>query len=69
MTATVQFIDGLNEEISGIKLRNRRNSQTQIVVLSEPSRSLAGGILPVCNSLIGLTMVLGDLMSIRKHLV
>lgn len=33
MAATVQFIDGIDEEIAGIKLRKRRNSDTHIVVL------------------------------------
>ena len=34
MVASVQFIEGLNEEISGISLRQRRNSSVKIVVLS-----------------------------------
>ncbi len=51
MTATIQFIDGINETISGIKLRQRRNSDTQIVVLLfnqlaaiEKGRSLSNNI-------------------------
>lgn len=34
MTVSVQFIQGVNEEISGISLRKRRNSETKIVVLT-----------------------------------
>ncbi len=33
MTTSVQFIDGLDEEISGISLRKRKDSETKIVVL------------------------------------
>ncbi|MGK7901857.1 MAG: photosystem II reaction center protein Psb28 [Hormoscilla sp.] len=34
MTVSVQFIDGLDEEIGGISLRKRRNDKTKIVVLA-----------------------------------
>lgn len=34
MAVSVQFIDGLDEEISGISLRKRRHSGTKIVVLT-----------------------------------
>jgi photosystem II Psb28-2 protein len=33
MTTSVQFVDGLDEEISGISLRKLKHSQTKIVVL------------------------------------
>ena len=33
MTVSVQFIEGLNEEITKVSLRKRRNSDTKIVVL------------------------------------
>lgn len=33
MTTSVQFIDGLDEEISGISLRKTKDSKTKIVVL------------------------------------
>lgn len=33
MTISVQFIEGLNEEITEVSLRKRRNSDTKIVVL------------------------------------
>ncbi|MGB3512014.1 MAG: photosystem II reaction center protein Psb28 [Microcoleaceae cyanobacterium] len=33
MTVSVQFIEGLNEEITGVSLRKRRNSEVKIVVL------------------------------------
>jgi photosystem II Psb28-2 protein len=33
MTISVQFIDGLDEEISGVSLRKRRDSAIKIVVL------------------------------------
>ncbi|WP_019499970.1 photosystem II reaction center protein Psb28 [Pseudanabaena sp. PCC 6802] len=33
MSTSVQFIDGLNEEISSISLRKRRSSNAKIVVL------------------------------------
>lgn len=33
MVTSVQFIEGLNEEISGVSLRKRRDSNTTIVVL------------------------------------
>ena len=33
MTTSVQFIEGLNEEISGISLRKRKNSNAKIFVL------------------------------------
>ncbi len=34
MTVSVQFIDGLDEEISGISLRQRRGSSGKVVVLT-----------------------------------
>ncbi|WP_071518007.1 photosystem II reaction center protein Psb28 [Geitlerinema sp. PCC 9228] len=34
MTATVQFIEGLNETISDVSLRKRKSSDNKIVVLS-----------------------------------
>lgn len=34
MPVSVQFIDGINEELSGISLRRRRDSGTNLVVLS-----------------------------------
>lgn len=34
MAVSVQFIEGVNEEISGISLRKRRNSETKIIVLT-----------------------------------
>ncbi|MBP0030338.1 photosystem II reaction center protein Psb28 [Roseofilum reptotaenium CS-1145] len=34
MTISVEFIEGMSEEISGISLRKRPNSDTKIVVLS-----------------------------------
>jgi photosystem II Psb28-2 protein len=33
MVTSVQFIEGLNEEISGISLRKRRDANTKIIVL------------------------------------
>ena len=34
MTVSVQFIEGLDEEIGGISLRKRQNDETKIVVLT-----------------------------------
>lgn len=34
MTVSVQFIEGLDEEIAGISLRKRQNDETKIVVLT-----------------------------------
>lgn len=34
MAVSIQFIKGLNEEISGVSLRKRRNSGVKIVVLT-----------------------------------
>lgn len=34
MSVSVQFIEGLDEEISNISLRKRRNSETKIIVLT-----------------------------------
>jgi photosystem II Psb28-2 protein len=33
VSATIQFIDGLDEELGGVSLRKRRDSNTKIVVL------------------------------------
>ncbi|NEN91001.1 MAG: photosystem II reaction center protein Psb28, partial [Okeania sp. SIO3H1] len=33
MTVSVEFIEGLNEKITEVSLRKRRNSDTKIVVL------------------------------------
>jgi photosystem II Psb28-2 protein len=44
MPVSVQFIDGINEELSGISLRRRRDSGTNLVVLLfEELEALKGG--------------------------
>lgn len=44
MTVSVQFIDGIDEELSGISLRKRRDTGTNLVVfLFENVAALEGG--------------------------
>lgn len=44
MTTSVQFIEGLDEEISGVSLRKQKNTNTQIVVLSFQRLQAAEGL-------------------------